>query len=78
VLRKVFGFKRVEVKGSVDDYIQRSFTISVPHQTLFGKEIKKNEKGEACSTHGMRSVSYLDLPVKPEGKIPRGRHRSRL
>jgi hypothetical protein len=65
------------VEGSVAEHLPRSCTISIPHQILFGNEIKKNEKSEACSTLGVRRVAYLDLPVKPEGKIPRGRHRSR-
>jgi hypothetical protein len=45
---------------------------------LFGDQRKKNEKGEACITHGERNVAYLDLAGKPGGKIPRGRYRSRL
>lgn len=69
MLRKIFGFKSVEVTGSFEDYIKK---------ILFGNEIKKNEKSETCITHGERSVAYLNLSGKPEGKIPRGRHRSGL
>ena len=78
MLRKIFGFKSVEVTGSVEDDIKKSFMISIPRQILFGNEIKKNEKCETWITHGERSVAYLDLSGKPEGKIPRGRHRSGL
>jgi hypothetical protein len=58
VLRKIFG--------SREDYIKRSFMICIPHQILFGDQIKKIEKGEACSTHGERNVACLDLAGKPK------------
>jgi len=61
VLRKIFWSKRDEVKGSVEDYITRSFTVFTPHHMLFGNPIKKNEMGEACSTYGERRGVYRDL-----------------
>jgi hypothetical protein len=36
VLRKIFGSKRDEVKGSGEDYITKSFVICAPYQVLFG------------------------------------------
>jgi len=35
VLRRIFGPKRDEVKGSVGNYIMRSSMICTPHQILF-------------------------------------------
>jgi hypothetical protein len=36
VLRKVFGPKRDEIRGSGEDYITRCFMIHSAHQILFG------------------------------------------
>jgi hypothetical protein len=36
VLKKIFGPKRGEVTGSIEDYITRSFMIFTPHEILFG------------------------------------------
>jgi len=38
-------------KGSGEDYITRNFMICIPHQILFGYQIKKNEMGGTCSLH---------------------------
>jgi len=36
VLRRIFGPKRDEVTGSVENYIMRSLMICTPHPILFG------------------------------------------
>jgi hypothetical protein len=36
VLRRIFGPKRAEVRGSGENYITRSLMVCTPHQTLFG------------------------------------------
>jgi len=36
VVRRLFGRKRDEVKGSGENYIIRSLMICTPHQILFG------------------------------------------
>jgi len=36
VLRRIFGPKRYEVKGSRHDYAMRSFMICTPHRLLSG------------------------------------------
>jgi hypothetical protein len=43
VLRRILGPKRNEVTGEREDYIRRSFTICIPHQILFGDQIKNKE-----------------------------------
>ena len=35
-LRRIFGPKRDEIKGSGENYIMRSLMICAAHQTLFG------------------------------------------
>ena len=52
VPRKVSGPKRDEVTKSGGNYIKRSFMLSTPQQIVLGDQIKKNEIGGACSTHG--------------------------
>jgi len=42
--------------------------ICIPHQILFGDQIKKNKKGEECSMHGERNVAYLDLAGNPRAR----------
>jgi hypothetical protein len=51
-LRNILMPRRDKVTGSGEDYIKRSFTICTTHRILFRDEIKKNETGGACSTHG--------------------------
>jgi hypothetical protein len=36
VLRRIFGIKRDEVKGSGENYIMRSLITYIPHPILFG------------------------------------------
>jgi hypothetical protein len=35
VLRKIFGLKGDDVRGSAEDHIRRYFKISTPHQIKF-------------------------------------------
>jgi hypothetical protein len=42
-----------------------------------GDQIKKNERGRACSTNGERKGAYRALMGKPEGRRPLGRPRRR-
>jgi hypothetical protein len=50
VLRRVFGPKRYEVTGEWTRLRIGSFMICT-HKIFWGDQIKKNEMGEACSTH---------------------------
>ena len=52
VLRKISGPKRDEVTRSGEEYITRSFIFSTPQQIILGDQIKNNEMGGACNTHG--------------------------
>jgi hypothetical protein len=36
VLRRIFGFKRDEVKSSAENYIMRSLRVCIPHPIFFG------------------------------------------
>jgi hypothetical protein len=40
-------------------------------------QVKEDEIGRACSTHGEKRKSYSVLVGKPEGKRPLGRPRRR-
>jgi hypothetical protein len=40
-------------------------------------EVKEDEMGKACSTHGENRNAYRGLVRKPEGKIPLGTPRRR-
>jgi len=51
VLRRIFGPKREKVTNCGKDYIMRISMNYIPHQILFTYQIKKNERGGACSTH---------------------------
>jgi hypothetical protein len=42
-----------------------------------GDQIEKNKVGEACSRYEGRSIVYLLLVDKRDGKRPHGRHRRR-
>jgi hypothetical protein len=52
-VRKIFGQKRPEVKGS-ENQTMRSFMICIIYQHYSGEQIKKNEKGESRSMYGGR------------------------
>jgi hypothetical protein len=52
VLSNILRPGKDKVTGSGEDYITRSFTISIAHRILFGDQIKKNESGGTCSTYG--------------------------
>jgi len=67
VLRRIFGPKRDEVTGYVNDL------YSSP--VFFGDKIEKNEMGGACSAYGEGRGVYRVLVGKPEGKRPLGRPR---
>jgi hypothetical protein len=43
----------------------------------YADQIKANEVGRACGTHGKREIVYKVLVRKPEGKRPLGRPRRR-
>ena len=42
--------------------------ICTPHQIFFGRQIKKNEKGEHVARMGERRGAYWDFVGKPEGR----------
>ena len=76
VLRRIFVPKRDEITSG-GNYLVRSLRICTPHQIFFARQIKKNEKGGACSTYVERRGAYWVFVGKPEGKRPVGRVRCR-
>ena len=52
VVKKIFGPKRDQVKGS-EDQTMRSFIICIIYRHYSGQQIKK-EMGGSCSTYGGR------------------------
>ena len=47
----------------------RSFIICTSHQIYSSYQIKKNEKGEACSTYGGEVCSVQRLGGETGGKV---------
>jgi hypothetical protein len=75
VLRRIFGPKRDEVTGEW----RKLHNEELHNLYLSPGQIKANEVGRACGTHGRRekSVLYKVMVGKPEGKRPLGRPRCR-
>jgi hypothetical protein len=57
VLRRIFGPRRDEVRGSGKDYITRSFMLCTP---LYS-ELKKTEMDRACSTYGWTGEVHTEF-----------------
>jgi hypothetical protein len=72
----VFGPKRDEVTGG-----WRKLHIEELHNLYFSpsynEQVKEDEMGRACSTHGEKRNAYRILVGKPEEKRPIGRSRHR-
>jgi len=58
VLRRIFGPRRDEVRGSEQNYIVRSLMICTAHKYCLGDKIEKNGMGGACSVYGERRDVY--------------------
>jgi hypothetical protein len=63
--------------GSREDYRKRSFIICTLHQKLLSDQIRKNEMGVACGTHGGGGGAYRVLVNEPRGKNTFERSRRR-
>jgi hypothetical protein len=60
----------------------KHFPVAIPrnnniYDVLVGDEVKKDEMGGACNTHGRDEICIQILVRKPEGKSPLGRPRHR-
>jgi hypothetical protein len=74
-LRRIFEPKRDEVTGGwrkLHNEELHNF-YSSPSKN----EVKEDEMGRACNTHGKTRNAYMRLVEKPEGKRPLGRSRHR-
>jgi hypothetical protein len=60
---------------SGEDYITRSFMLSVLTNCHSDDQIKKNEKGGACGIYGDKRSVYRVLVWRREKRRPLGRHR---
>jgi hypothetical protein len=78
VLRRIFGPKRDEVTGERrklhSGELHNLYSVPFHH---YACEIKENEVGRTCGTHGRERKVYKVLVGKPEGKRPlkRPRHK---
>jgi hypothetical protein len=76
VLRRIFGYKRDEVKSEWRIlYNEEAEDLYSP--VLLDKKIENNDMGGACSTYGERRCVFRVLVEKPEGKTPLWRPRCR-
>jgi len=70
-LGRIFGPKRDEVKREWVKLCNGELSkLYSSLNIVSGDQIKKNEIGEACSTHGERRCAYRVLVGNPEGKKP--------
>ena len=67
VLRRIFGFKRDEVKRGGENYILRSLIISILRPIMFGCWNREEMVG-ACRVYGGRIGLYTYLVGKSTGK----------
>jgi hypothetical protein len=58
VVRKIFGPKRDEVKGS-EDQTTKSFMICIIYKHFSDEHIKKNKMGGLCSTYGGKGEVHI-------------------
>jgi hypothetical protein len=68
VLRGIFGSKRDEVTGRQRKLHNGELHIFTHHQILLGDQIKKNEVGGACGTHGRGQKSVQGFGGKARWK----------
>jgi hypothetical protein len=77
VLRRIFGPKRDEVTGGWrklhNEELHNLYIFFF--KCNWNDQVKEDEMGRACSTHGEKRNAYRILVGKPEGKRPLGRLR---
>jgi hypothetical protein len=76
VLRRIFGPKRDEVTGEWRKLYNEELHNLYSYPDII-RQVKANEVGRACGTHGRGEKAYKVLVGKPEGKRPLGRPRRR-
>jgi hypothetical protein len=76
VLRRIFGPKRDEVTGEWRKLHSEELHSLYSSPDII-RQVKANEVGGECGTHGRGEKSVQGLCGKPEGKRPLGRPRHR-
>ena len=67
------GPRGTRLQESGEDYTTRRFVLGTRNQYYSGDQIRKNEMGGACGTHGGQEKCIQGYCGKADGLRPRGR-----
>jgi hypothetical protein len=75
VLRRIFVSRRDDIKRGGrklhnDDFYNLYYSLNAH----WNDQVKEDEMGRACNTHGEKKNAYGIFVGKPEGKTPLGRN----